>query len=50
MIMIGKRGEEADFASLRLGSHLESLVRASHKPGLRRLARLQADRPRHHRL
>lgn len=32
MIMIGKRGEEADFASLRLGSHLESLVRASHRP------------------
>ncbi|MEP3437677.1 MAG: universal stress protein [Hoeflea sp.] len=32
MIMIGKRGEEADFASLRLGSHLERFIRASHKP------------------
>ena len=32
MIMIGKRGEGADFASLKLGSHVESLVRASHKP------------------
>lgn len=32
MIMIGKRGEAADFASLRLGSHVERLVRASHKP------------------
>lgn len=32
MIMIGKRGEGADFASLRLGSHVEGLVRASNKP------------------
>ncbi|MDP2122510.1 MAG: universal stress protein [Hoeflea sp.] len=32
MIMIGKRGEEADFASLRLGAHLERFIRASHKP------------------
>ena len=32
MIMIGKRGEAADFASLKLGSHVESLVRAIHKP------------------
>lgn len=32
MIMIGKRGEEADFSSLRLGSHVERLVRGSHKP------------------
>ncbi|WP_412049339.1 universal stress protein [Hoeflea sp. Naph1] len=32
MIMIGKRGEAADFASLRLGAHVEELVRASHKP------------------
>ncbi|MEQ8589473.1 MAG: universal stress protein [Roseitalea porphyridii] len=32
MIMIGKRGEEADFASLKLGSHVEALVRASHRP------------------
>ncbi|MCO6407685.1 universal stress protein [Hoeflea alexandrii] len=32
MIMVGKRGEEADFASLRLGAHLERFIRASHKP------------------
>jgi len=32
MIMLGKRGEEADFASLRLGAHLERFIRASHKP------------------
>ncbi|MBC7280689.1 universal stress protein [Hoeflea sp.] len=32
MIMIGKRGEEADVASLRLGAHLERFIRASHKP------------------
>ncbi|KGF68062.1 universal stress protein UspA [Hoeflea sp. BAL378] len=32
MIMIGKRGEEADVESLRLGAHLERLIRASHKP------------------
>ncbi|KJS09131.1 MAG: universal stress protein UspA [Hoeflea sp. BRH_c9] len=30
MLMIGKRGEEADFA--RLGAHVERFVRASHKP------------------
>jgi len=32
MFMIGKRGEGADFASLKLGSHVERLVRSSHKP------------------
>lgn len=32
MIMVGKRGEEADFASLRLGAHLERFIRSSHKP------------------
>src|SRR5690606_26341182 len=32
MFLIGKRGEGADFASLRLGSHVERLVRSSHKP------------------
>ena len=32
MIMIGKRGEEADVESLRLGAHLERLIRSSHKP------------------
>lgn len=32
MLMVGKRGEEADFASLRLGAHLERFIRASHKP------------------
>ncbi|MFN7224708.1 MAG: universal stress protein [Paracoccaceae bacterium] len=32
MIMIGKRGEAADFAKGHLGSNLERLVRASHKP------------------
>lgn len=31
-IVIGKRGEDADFAKGHLGSHLERIVRASHKP------------------
>jgi len=34
LILIGKRGEAADFASLHLGSNLERVVRASHKPVL----------------
>lgn len=32
MIVIGKRGEAADFAKGHLGSNLERIVRASHKP------------------
>lgn len=32
LIVIGKRGEAADFARLHLGSNLERVVRASHKP------------------
>lgn len=32
VIMIGKRGEDADFAKGHLGSNLERIVRASHKP------------------
>lgn len=32
MIVIGKRGEAADFAKLHLGSNLERIIRASHKP------------------
>lgn len=32
VIVIGKRGEAADFARGHLGSNLERLVRASHKP------------------
>ncbi|MBC7285857.1 universal stress protein [Hoeflea sp.] len=32
VILIGKRGEAADFASGHLGSNLERIVRASHKP------------------
>ena len=32
LIVIGKRGEGADFARLHLGSNLERVVRASHKP------------------
>lgn len=32
VIMIGKRGEAADFAKGHLGSNLERVVRASHKP------------------
>ena len=34
LIVIGKRGEAADFATLHLGSNLERVVRASHKPVL----------------
>ena len=32
LIIVGKRGEAADFARLHLGSNLERIVRASHKP------------------
>ncbi len=32
MIMIGKRGEAADFAKGHLGSNLERIVRATHRP------------------
>lgn len=32
MILIGKRGEAADFARGHLGSNLERIVRASHRP------------------
>jgi nucleotide-binding universal stress UspA family protein len=32
MILIGKRGEAADFAQGHLGSNLERIVRSSHKP------------------
>lgn len=32
LILIGKRGEAADFAKGHLGSNLERIVRASHKP------------------
>lgn len=32
LVMIGKRGEAADFAKLHLGSNLERVVRASTKP------------------
>jgi nucleotide-binding universal stress UspA family protein len=32
IILIGKRGEAADFAKGHLGSNLERIVRASHKP------------------
>ena len=34
MVVIGKRGEAADFATLHLGSNLERVVRASHHPVL----------------
>ena len=34
MIVLGKRGEHADVASLHLGSNLERVVRAAHKPVL----------------
>ncbi|MGP1394679.1 MAG: universal stress protein [Inquilinaceae bacterium] len=34
VIVIGKRGEAADFAKLHLGSNLERVVRSSHKPVL----------------
>lgn len=32
MILVGKRGEAADFAKMHLGSNVERIVRASHKP------------------
>jgi nucleotide-binding universal stress UspA family protein len=32
MLVIGKRGEAADFAKLHLGSNIERIIRASHKP------------------
>ena len=32
MIVVGRRGEAADFARLHLGSNLERVARASHKP------------------
>ena len=32
LVVVGKRGEAADFARLHLGSNLERIVRASHKP------------------
>lgn len=32
LIVLGKRGEQADFASRHLGSNLERVVRAAHKP------------------
>jgi nucleotide-binding universal stress UspA family protein len=32
MVLIGKRGEDADFASQHLGSNLERIVRSCHKP------------------
>ena len=34
MIVVGKRGEAADFAKGHLGSNLERLIRGSHKPVL----------------
>lgn len=34
LIVVGKRGEAADFAKLHLGSNLERIVRASRKPVL----------------
>jgi len=34
LVVIGKRGEAADFASLHLGSNLERIVRSSKKPVL----------------
>lgn len=34
LIILGKRGEHADFATLHLGSNLERVVRAAHKPVL----------------
>ncbi len=32
LIIIGKRGEAADFAKLHIGSNIERVVRSSHKP------------------
>ncbi|MEM7131490.1 MAG: universal stress protein [Chloroflexota bacterium] len=34
LIVLGKRGEDADFATMHLGSNLERSVRAAHKPVL----------------
>lgn len=34
LIVLGKRGEAADFARMHLGSNLERLIRAAHKPVL----------------
>lgn len=34
LVVIGKRGEAADFAKLHLGSNLERIVRSSHRPVL----------------
>lgn len=34
LIVVGKRGEAADFAKLHLGSNLERVVRTSHRPVL----------------
>jgi nucleotide-binding universal stress UspA family protein len=34
LIIIGKRGEDADFAKLHLGSNLERLIRSTNKPVL----------------
>lgn len=34
LLVIGKRGEHADFASLHLGSNLERVVRSAHRPVL----------------
>ncbi len=34
LIILGKRGENAKFASGHLGANLERIVRASHKPCL----------------
>ncbi|MBC8338882.1 MAG: universal stress protein [Alphaproteobacteria bacterium] len=34
LIVVGKRGEAADFAKLHLGSNLQRVVRSSHTPAL----------------
>lgn len=34
LVIIGKRGEQADFAKLHLGSNLERVIRGSHQPVL----------------
>ena len=34
LVVLGKRGEHADYASLHLGSNLERVVRSTHKPVL----------------
>ena len=34
LVVLGKRGEAADFAKLHLGSNLERILRASHRPVL----------------